>query len=138
MPGINHHYLLDPHTATAWHMLKENGGKGIIVATAHPYKFEDVIVKALGILSGQEWIKTLQSGPDQNAASLPADYLCTKKSYSRPYASVSGINVGRWRPKAANKKPPQSSERGGLRLVLTDRNGDFCYLSNLYTKKSKA
>ena len=21
----NHHYLLDPHTATAWHMLKENG-----------------------------------------------------------------------------------------------------------------
>jgi threonine synthase len=68
----HHQYLLDPHTATAWHMLKEHGGKGLIVATAHPYKFEDVIVKALGFYP-QEWIKTWQSGPIKST-SLQKDY----------------------------------------------------------------
>ena len=73
----NHHYLLDPHTATAWHMLKENGGKGIIVATAHPYKFEDVIIKALGFYP-QEWIKTWESGPIKSI-SVPADYFAIRE-----------------------------------------------------------
>lgn len=74
---VNHQYLLDPHTATAWHMLKANGGKGIIVATAHPYKFEDVIIKALGFYP-REWIKTWASGP-VNSTSVPADYSALKE-----------------------------------------------------------
>lgn len=73
----NHHYLLDPHTATAWHMLKANGGKGIIVATAHPYKFEEVIIKALGFYP-KEWIKTWVSGPIKST-SVPADYSALKE-----------------------------------------------------------
>ncbi len=73
----NHQYLLDPHTATAWHMLKENGGKGIIVATAHPYKFEEVIVKALGFYPN-EWIKTWESGPVKST-SVPADYSALRE-----------------------------------------------------------
>lgn len=73
----NHQYLLDPHTATAWHMLKENGGKGVIIATAHPYKFEDVIVKALGFYP-EEWIKTWKSGP-LSSTSVPADYLTLRE-----------------------------------------------------------
>lgn len=73
----NHQYLLDPHTATAWHMLKENGGKGIIVATAHPYKFEEVIVKALGFYP-KEWIKTWESGPVK-CTSVPADYSALRE-----------------------------------------------------------
>jgi threonine synthase len=44
----HHHYLLDPHTATAWYVLAHQSNNGIVVATAHPYKFEDVIRKALG------------------------------------------------------------------------------------------
>lgn len=43
-----HGYLLDPHTATAWKALNDHGAKGIILATAHPYKFEEIILKALG------------------------------------------------------------------------------------------
>lgn len=73
----HHQYLLDPHTATAWHMLKENGGKGMIVATAHPYKFEEVIIKALGFYP-REWIKTWESGPIQST-SIPADYSALKE-----------------------------------------------------------
>jgi len=43
-----HHYLLDPHTATAFHILQNKDQDGTILATAHPYKFKDVIIKALG------------------------------------------------------------------------------------------
>jgi len=76
----NHQYLLDPHTATAWHMLKENGGKGIIAATAHPFKFEEVIAKALGSYP-LTWIKTWKSGP-LSSTSIPADYLALRELLS--------------------------------------------------------
>ncbi len=56
-----HGYLLDPHTATAWKALNIQGGKGIILATAHPYKFEDVIIKALGHYP-EDWKKEWLSG----------------------------------------------------------------------------
>ncbi|HSF88297.1 MAG TPA: threonine synthase [Saprospiraceae bacterium] len=74
---VNHQYLLDPHTATAWHMLKEHGGKGIIVATAHPYKFEEVIIKALGFYPA-EWIRTWQSGLIKRTL-IPPDYSALKE-----------------------------------------------------------
>ncbi len=77
----NHHqYLLDPHTATAWHMLNQHGGKGMIVATAHPYKFEDVITKALGFYP-TEWIKAWESGPI-TSTSVPADYSALREILS--------------------------------------------------------
>lgn len=57
-----HQYLLDPHTATAWKALNDHGGQGIILATAHPYKFEDVIIKSLGFYP-EDWKKEWQSGP---------------------------------------------------------------------------
>lgn len=49
-----HHYLLDPHTATAWHVLKNHFEGGICVSTAHPGKFGDVITKALGFYP-EDW-----------------------------------------------------------------------------------
>jgi threonine synthase len=49
-----HHYLIDPHTATGYHVLKMNGGHGTILATAHPYKFKEIILKALGFYP-EEW-----------------------------------------------------------------------------------
>jgi threonine synthase len=56
-----HHYLLDPHTATAWYVLSHHSTDGIVVATAHPYKFEEVIRKALGFYP-EEWKKYLNPG----------------------------------------------------------------------------
>lgn len=73
----HHQYLLDPHTATAWHMLMQHGGKGMVVATAHPYKFEDVITKALGFYP-TEWFKAWESGPIKST-SVPADYAALKE-----------------------------------------------------------
>ena len=73
----HHNYLLDPHTATAWHMLKENGGKGIIAATAHPYKFESIIERALGFYP-QAWVKDWESGP-VNSITIPTTYAALKE-----------------------------------------------------------
>ena len=47
-------YLLDPHTAVGYLGLKEElealgGGTGVVLATAHPAKFADVIRDAIGI-----------------------------------------------------------------------------------------
>ena len=67
-----HKYLLDPHTATAWHMLNEQGGHGIIVATAHPYKFENVIVEALGYYP-EEWTLAWERG-QVSSIKIPASY----------------------------------------------------------------
>ena len=53
-------YLLDPHTATAWHALKQSGGGGVILSTAHPAKFENAIVKSLGYYP-EEWKKTWET-----------------------------------------------------------------------------
>jgi threonine synthase len=49
-----HGYLLDPHTAVGYLGLKKElkargGGRGVVLATAHPAKFADVIRDAVGI-----------------------------------------------------------------------------------------
>ena len=45
-------YLLDPHGAVGYialeRYLKENGGEGIFLETAHPVKFLDVVVPVIG------------------------------------------------------------------------------------------
>jgi threonine synthase len=65
-------YLLDPHTATSWHMLNDLGGEGTIVATAHPYKFEEVIIKTLGYYP-PEWNKEWEKGLI-DSITIPAGY----------------------------------------------------------------
>lgn len=41
--------ILDPHTAVAWHVAQEQGGRSVVVATAHPGKFPEAVQEALGI-----------------------------------------------------------------------------------------
>jgi threonine synthase len=45
-----HRYLLDPHTAAAWHVSDSVIGERpvVVVATAHPAKFGDVVERAVG------------------------------------------------------------------------------------------
>lgn len=45
-----HDYLLDPHTATAWHVADQwrSDRPQVVVATAHPAKFADAVQQAAG------------------------------------------------------------------------------------------
>ena len=60
----DHEYLLDPHTATSWKVLSDHGGQGLILSTAHPQKFEDVIIKAIGEFTAR-WRRELVWQPLQ-------------------------------------------------------------------------
>lgn len=45
-----HHYLLDPHTAVAYRVMKERGDesvKQVVLATASPYKFLETVAKGI-------------------------------------------------------------------------------------------
>ncbi len=47
-----HGYLMDPHTASAWHALDQVMGQtapGVVLSTASPYKFPEAALKALGL-----------------------------------------------------------------------------------------
>jgi threonine synthase len=70
-------YLLDPHTATAYHLISKLQLEGTIVATAHPFKFKEVIIKALGFYP-ETW--RLDEGiADLHRQIIPADYSILKK-----------------------------------------------------------
>src|SRR5690606_31094596 len=45
-----HRYVLDPHTAAAWKVADEQIGNlpRLVVGTAHPAKFSDVVTDAIG------------------------------------------------------------------------------------------
>lgn len=54
-------YLLDPHTATSWAVIKKHFGQGMCMSTAHPGKFEHVITKALGFFP-EDWKPEISGG----------------------------------------------------------------------------
>ena len=48
-----HGYILDPHTAVGWLALEEilseePNAHGVVLATAHPAKFGDIVEEAIG------------------------------------------------------------------------------------------
>lgn len=43
-----HGLLIDPHTAVAWTVADRRGGPAVVVSTAHPAKFADVVTAAIG------------------------------------------------------------------------------------------
>lgn len=52
-------YLLDPHTAVAWHVMEQkkpqaDGRPQVVLSTASPYKFPGPVLKALGIPAGAD------------------------------------------------------------------------------------
>ncbi|MBQ4640349.1 MAG: threonine synthase [Clostridia bacterium] len=52
-------YLLDPHTAVAWHVMEQvkaqaEGRPQVVLSTASPYKFPAPVLKALGLTGGQD------------------------------------------------------------------------------------
>jgi len=78
-----HNYLLDPHTATAWKALNDQGAKGIILSTAHPYKFEEIIIKALGHYP-EAWKKEWNPGKIERQE-IAVDYNSLKRILNKEF-----------------------------------------------------
>ena len=79
-----HNYMLDPHSAVAYkalanHIHKNQAQKGILLGTAHPVKFPDVVEKAIGTppdtpLSVQKVLKK-----EKKSIIIPPDYQLFKE-----------------------------------------------------------
>jgi threonine synthase len=63
-----HGYLLDPHTATAWHVGSGQRGSRpqLVVGTAHPAKFPEVIEEATGRAPTHPTLEALMSAPERH------------------------------------------------------------------------
>jgi threonine synthase len=74
-----HGYLLDPHSAIAWLALKDRladlpDARGVLLATAHPAKFREVVEPAIGkSIELPQALADAISRPRQSI-SMPADY----------------------------------------------------------------
>lgn len=85
-----HGYVLDPHTAVAYVSLnnflrRSNGEKGMILGTAHPIKFPDVVEKAIGnpIHPGAAIQKLLKL--EKKSITISTDYQSFKKILQNCY-----------------------------------------------------
>ncbi len=62
-------YVLDPHTATAWHAARQTGHLGsdcVLLATAHPAKFPDTVREALpGVHPRHDILDRLETLPER-------------------------------------------------------------------------
>lgn len=79
----NYAYLIDPHTATAYHALQGNlpaGEVGIITATAHPGKSKRVIDSILGIDLQQPKTLVEAANRKRHVVKIPAIYSHLKRS----------------------------------------------------------
>ncbi len=64
--------LLDPHTAVASALLRERKKKGIIVATASPFKFPRVVLESLGERIGNDPFEELEILSERTGLPVPA------------------------------------------------------------------
>ncbi len=73
-----HKYLIDPHTAVAYHVLEEyraqtgDGAPAIVVSTASPFKFCDSVLDALGVTHQAKGLDILDRLSQETGRPIPA------------------------------------------------------------------
>ena len=83
------HYLMDPHTAVAWHALrryKENrtpNGPCVVLSTASPYKFPCAVLKALGIESEKDEFERMNLLHEITGVNIPKNLATLKGKQQR-------------------------------------------------------
>ena len=88
-----HHYLIDPHTAVAFHVLDEyrkNTGDdrpSLVVSTASPFKFCAAVLDALGVSEHKAGTEILQQLSDYTGVEVPAP-LAALKDKARRFDAV--------------------------------------------------
>ncbi len=79
-----HHYLIDPHTAVAFHVLeeyrRETGDETptIVVSTASPFKFCDSVLDALDVADKAQGLAILDQLSDQTGVAVPSPLASLK------------------------------------------------------------
>lgn len=68
----DYNYIIDPHTACGFKALEDKKKNYIVLATAHPAKFPQVIEKAIGVASKHPILEALKNKSTKNYP-LPAD-----------------------------------------------------------------
>ncbi|MPN01367.1 hypothetical protein SDC9_148576 [bioreactor metagenome] len=75
----NDHYLLDPHTAVAYHVGQQFSNRNeqptVILATATPFKFPETVLNALNVNPGPDEFKNMQKLAEISGSLIPAS-LC--------------------------------------------------------------
>ena len=79
-----HNYMLDPHSAVAYkaltnHIKKSQANKGILLGTAHPVKFPNVVEKAIGITPDAPPSVQKVLEKKKKSTLIPADYQLFKE-----------------------------------------------------------
>ena len=83
------HYLIDPHTAVAFHVLEEHRAETgddtptIVVSTASPFKFCDSVLDALGVKEKRSGLEILDQLTEVTGVPTPAPLARLKKRRRR-------------------------------------------------------
>ena len=83
------HYLIDTHSAVAFHVLeqyrKETGDKtvAVVASTASPFKFGDAVLKAVGETNVASGIALLDQLHEKTGAVIPAPLVALKSKQPR-------------------------------------------------------
>ena len=89
-----YHYLIDPHTAVAFHVLREYRHRTgdetpcLVVSTASPFKFSGAVLDALGVQGHAKGIDVLQQLSELTGVDVP-EPLAVLKDKARRFDSVS-------------------------------------------------
>ena len=72
-----HHYLMDPHTAVAWHVADGYAAGGseaplVVLSTASPYKFPSAVLRAVGGDASGEEFAVMQRLRELTGVPVPA------------------------------------------------------------------
>ncbi|MDD6160451.1 MAG: threonine synthase [Oscillospiraceae bacterium] len=89
-----HHYLIDPHTAVAFHVLEQYRGKTgdstpcLVASTASPFKFCAAVLHALGVSDVKAGTDILDQLSELTGVEVPAP-LAALKNKQRRFSGVS-------------------------------------------------
>jgi threonine synthase len=76
-------YVMDPHTAVAWSAMRRvganEGGPVVVLSTAHPAKFPDVVEQATGVAPELPEALARRLGGKEVMVSLPVDGVALRE-----------------------------------------------------------
>ena len=79
-------YLLDPHTAVAWHVAENSTGEGkasVVLSTASPYKFPKVVLESIGGVAPEDAFEVMNVLHEVTGVPIPKNLATLKEKKVR-------------------------------------------------------